>query len=121
MGHFFFFSSTNVETKNVCPIAYNVKAFVSGGHRCKLLSTASCPPACTNAVLAAVFMTERKQLKKKLAKLKHYKANLPRLIDCSNVYGDDYYSKDDLSDVDKQIEKVEKQIAEIDRLSENGV
>ena len=23
MGHFFFFSSTNVETKNVCPIAYN--------------------------------------------------------------------------------------------------
>ena len=65
-------------------------------------------------------MTERKQLKKKLAKLKHYKANLPRLIDCSNVYGDDYYSKDDLSDVDKQIEEVEKQIAEIDGLSENG-
>jgi len=32
----------------------NVKAFVSGGHRCNLLSTASCPPACTNAVLAAV-------------------------------------------------------------------
>ena len=23
-GGFFFFSSTNVETKNVCPIAYNV-------------------------------------------------------------------------------------------------
>lgn len=23
VGHFFFFSSTNVETKNVCPIAYN--------------------------------------------------------------------------------------------------
>ena len=65
-------------------------------------------------------MTERKQLKKKLAKLKHYKSNLPRLIDCSNVYGDDYYSKDDLSDVDKQIEEVEKQIAEIDILSENG-
>lgn len=65
-------------------------------------------------------MTERKQLKKKLAKLKHYKANLPRLIDCSSVYGDDYYSKDDFSDVDKQIEEVEKQIAEIDSLSENG-
>jgi hypothetical protein len=65
-------------------------------------------------------MTERKQLKKKLAKLKHYKANLPRLIDCSNVYGDDYYTKDDLSDVDKQIEEVERQIAEIDRLSQNG-
>lgn len=51
-------------------------------------------------------------IKKKLAKLKHYKANLPRLIDCSNVYGDDYYSKDDLSDVDKQIEEVENKIAE---------
>ena len=25
-GIFSFFSSTNVETKNVCPIAYNVKA-----------------------------------------------------------------------------------------------
>lgn len=33
---------------------YSVKAFVSGGHECNLLSTASCPPACTNAVLAAV-------------------------------------------------------------------
>ena len=65
-------------------------------------------------------MTERKQLKKKLAKLKHYKANLPRLIDCSNVYGDDYYSREDLSDVDKQIKELEKQIAKIDRLSENG-
>ena len=65
-------------------------------------------------------MTERKQLKKKFAKLKQYKANLPRLIDCSNVYGDDYYTNDDLSDVDKQIKEVERQIAEIDGLSQNG-
>ena len=36
-------------------MAHNGKAFVSGGHRCNLLLTASCPPACTNAVLAAVF------------------------------------------------------------------
>jgi chaperonin cofactor prefoldin len=60
-------------------------------------------------------MTERKQLKKKLAKLKQYKAELPRLIDNSNVYGDGYYTKDDLSDVNNQINEVEKQIAEIDR------
>jgi hypothetical protein len=59
-------------------------------------------------------MTERRQLKNKLSKLKHYKSNLPRLINCSNVYGDDYYSKDDLSDVDKQIEEVERQITELD-------
>lgn len=67
-------------------------------------------------------MTERKQLKlkKKLAKLKRYKADLPRLIDCSNVCGDGYYSQDDLSDVDKQIEEVEKQIAEIDKHTENA-
>ena len=37
-------------------MAHNGKAFVSGGHRCNLL-TASCPPACTNAVLAAVFFS----------------------------------------------------------------
>ena len=49
-------------------------------------------------------------MKKKLAKLKLYKAYLPRLIDCSNVCGDDYYSEDDLSDVSKHIEEVEKQI-----------
>ncbi len=60
-------------------------------------------------------MKKAKQLKKKLAKLKHYKANLPRLIDCSNVYGDDYYTQDDLSDVDNQIKEVERQIAEIKR------
>lgn len=64
-------------------------------------------------------MTERRQLKIKLAKLKHYKLNLPRLIDCSNVYGDDYYTKDHLSDINKQIQEVEMQISEIDRLSQN--
>lgn len=73
------------------------------------------------SVSCRFIMTERKQLKKKLAKLKHYKANLPRLIDCSNVYGDDYYSENDLSDVNKQIEEVENKIAEIDELSENGI
>ena len=32
-GIFSFFSSTNVETKNVCPIAYNVGAISSSGLR----------------------------------------------------------------------------------------
>ena len=63
-------------------------------------------------------MTELKQLKKKLAKLKHYKSNLPRLIDCSSVYGDEYYTKEDLLDAEKQIEELEKQIAEIDSISQ---
>ena len=65
-------------------------------------------------VLAAVLWLNVNKKKKKLAKLKHYKPNLLRLIDCSNVYGDDYYSKDDLlSDVDKQIEKSKIQIAKL--------
>jgi hypothetical protein len=34
---------------------YNEKVFVSGGHRYTLILTASCPPACTNTVLAAVY------------------------------------------------------------------
>lgn len=32
------------------------KALVSGWHRCNLILTASYPPACINAVLAAVFI-----------------------------------------------------------------
>lgn len=36
-------------------IAYNVEVFVSGGHKYTLKLTASCPPACTNTVLAAVY------------------------------------------------------------------
>jgi hypothetical protein len=55
-------------------------------------------------------MTERKQLKKRLAKLKRYKANLPRLIDCSNVYGDGYYTERDLEEVEKQIAEQSKLI-----------
>lgn len=31
---------------------------MSGGHRCNLILTASYPPACINAVLAAVFIME---------------------------------------------------------------
>jgi|688.fasta_scaffold00017_88 hypothetical protein len=45
---------TNLQSKTKCSITANVEAFVSGGHRCNLILTASCPPACTNAVLAAV-------------------------------------------------------------------
>ena len=66
-------------------------------------------------------MNERKMLKNKLSKLKHVKSILPRLIDSSDVYGDGYYSKDDLIDVDKQINEVECQIADIDTKAElNG-
>jgi hypothetical protein len=31
VGFFYFFSSTNVETKNVCPIAYNVPSVAEVG------------------------------------------------------------------------------------------
>ena len=52
-------------------------------------------------------MTERKILKKKLAKLKQFKSALPRLIDCSNVNGDNFYNSKDLEDLIKQIEELE--------------
>jgi len=41
-------------TMNVA-LSPNVKVFVSGGHIYTLKLTASCPPACTNTVLAAVY------------------------------------------------------------------
>jgi hypothetical protein len=37
-------------------------------------------------------MTELKELKKELVKLKQFKRDLPLMIDCSEVYGDGYYS-----------------------------
>lgn len=59
-------------------------------------------------------MTERKQLKKQLSKLKYYQRSLPRLIDCSNAYGDNYYNESDTDSIDKQIKEVEYRILEID-------
>ena len=41
-------------------------------------------------------MTERKRLKNELRKLQYYKKSLPRLIDCSEAYGDFYYTEEDL-------------------------
>jgi len=62
-------------------------------------------------------MTVRKQLKKKLSLLKASRKYLPRLIDCSLVYGDNTYTVDDLILVDNNIALVEKQIQEIDNLN----
>lgn len=59
---------------------------------------------------------KKKELKKKLSKLKHYKANLPRLIDASQMYGDNYYTKDDLIDVEKQIKEIESQLSNLNNL-----
>lgn len=64
-------------------------------------------------------MTERKKLKKQLSDLKRYKSALPRLIDCSDVYGYGFYNNDDLINVDEKIALVEMQIAEIDKLKTN--
>ena len=59
-------------------------------------------------------MTERKRLKNELRKLQYYKKSLPRLIDCSEVYGDFYYDEKDLKIVDKEIELLTLKIKEID-------
>ncbi len=60
-------------------------------------------------------MAERKTLKRQLSKLKHYQRSLPRLIDCSDVYGDNSFTKEDLKEVAQQIEKKERLINEIDK------
>lgn len=62
-------------------------------------------------------MTERKKLKKQLSKLKAFKSHLPILIDCSNVYGDNYYTKDDFEDVNNQIKDIEDKISAIDLIN----
>jgi hypothetical protein len=63
-------------------------------------------------------MTERKQLKKQLSKLKAYKRNLPRLIDCSTVYGDEVFTQKDYALLDERIKEIENKIAAIDENKE---
>lgn len=56
-------------------------------------------------------LSPRRILKKKLAEAKQYKNALPRLIDCSNVYGDGTFTDADYAEADKEIERLEKEIA----------
>lgn len=60
-------------------------------------------------------MTELKELKKELVKMKRFKSALPRLIDCSEVYGDGYYSQQDLSDIEEEIKEVEAKIESLSK------
>lgn len=66
-------------------------------------------------------MTERKRLKKELAKLKLVRNGLPMLMDCSIVYGDGFYSADFLSKINAQIEEIETKIAEITSLQVDSI
>lgn len=52
----------------------------------------------------------KKSLKKQLRKLKSFEKELPLLIDCSDVYGDMYYTEEDLHSVRERIKEVEKLI-----------
>lgn len=65
-------------------------------------------------------MTERKKLKKQLSILKYNKRMLPLLIDCSDVYGDNYYNENMNVKLDKQILNLEKRIEEIDKIKEEN-
>ena len=64
-------------------------------------------------------MTIRKQLKKKLSLLKASRRNLPMLIDCSMVYGDNSYTVDDLILTDNKIALLESQISELTNTQKN--
>lgn len=65
-------------------------------------------------------MTERRKLKKELSKLKSFKNSLPRLMDCSEVYGDNYFNEDILKRVEDEIKIIEEKIARIDSLSQTN-
>lgn len=64
-------------------------------------------------------MTIRRQLKKKLSLLKASRRDLPRLIDCSMVYGDNTYTVDDLILTDNKIALLESQISELTNTQKN--
>ena len=55
-------------------------------------------------------METRKQMKKRLAEAKAYKATLPILIDCSQVYGDGMFTQDDYERVDKEIAELKEKL-----------
>ena len=61
-------------------------------------------------------MTRRKVLKKELNSLKRLRSEMPRLIDCSVVYGDGYYNQAMLNRVEEDILNIEKEIAAIDNI-----
>jgi hypothetical protein len=58
-------------------------------------------------------MSERKKLKKYLQRLKYERGLMPRLIDCSGVYGDGYYKKECLDKINKEILEVEQKLKEL--------
>jgi len=59
-------------------------------------------------------MTERKKLKKELSRLKAKKKILPMLIDCSQVYGDNYFNKNYELILDSEIASLIEKIKKID-------
>jgi hypothetical protein len=53
---------------------------------------------------------QRKLLKKELHRLKSFRSQLPVLIDCSDIYGDLSWTKEDVIETDTQIEEIEDKI-----------
>lgn len=58
-------------------------------------------------------MSEVKELKKKLYRLKRFKLQLPKLIDNSFVNGDNFFTKKDLDAVKEQIKEVKEHIEKL--------
>ena len=55
-------------------------------------------------------LSERKLIKKKIHQLNKLKADYPRLMDCSEVYGDGYFNKEGLEAVESEILKLSAQL-----------
>lgn len=57
--------------------------------------------------------SQRRILKKELARAVAYKNALPRLIDCSGVYGDDFFTEADYAKAEERIAEIKQQIADL--------
>ena len=55
-------------------------------------------------------LSERKLIKKKIYRLNKLKADYPRLMDCSEVYGDGCFDKEGLAMVESEISKLRAQL-----------
>lgn len=56
----------------------------------------------------------RRAIKQKISRLKSCKKSLPRLVDCSQVYGDNSFTNDDYARIDKEIGEAEQELKQFD-------
>ena len=59
-------------------------------------------------------MTPKKIIKKQISKLKDMKTKYPMLVDCSRIYGDDYFNDVEYKKLCSMIEAYELRLADME-------